>query len=151
MREANDLSAKIWHFYDTGGKDLSGIMVQSVYRVIEENPYQMADHVPGVGFKTADEIASKVGIHTDSDYRIRSGIFYTLIQSVSEGHVYLLQEVLLYRASQLLDVEIQHIEKYVMDLAMEKKVVLKESDEGFVFIPPIIIIWNSRLQRCCMI
>ena len=95
---------------------------QSVYRVIEENPYQMADHVPGVGFKTADEIASKVGIHTDSDYRIRSGIFYTLIQSVSEGHVYLLQEVLLYRASQLLDVE--------MDLAMEKKVVLKESDEG---------------------
>ena len=91
---------------------------------------QMADHVPGVGFKTADEIASKVGIHTDSDYRIRSGIFYTLIQSVSEGHVYLLQEVLLYRASQLLDVEIQHIEKYVMDLAMEKKVVLKESDEG---------------------
>ena len=103
---------------------------QSVYRVIEENPYQMADHVPGVGFKTADEIASKVGIHTDSDYRIRSGIFYTLIQSVSEGHVYLLQEVLLYRASQLLDVEIQYIEKYVMDLAMEKKVVLKESDEG---------------------
>ena len=55
------------------------------------------------------------------------------------------------RASQLLDVEVQHIEKYVMDLAMEKKVVLKESDEGFVFIPPIIIIWNSRLQRCCMI
>ena len=103
---------------------------QSVYRVIEENPYQMADHVPGVGFKTADEIASKVGIHTDSDYRIRSGIFYTLLQSVSEGHVYLLQEVLLYRASQLLDVEVQHIEKYVMDLAMEKKVVLKESDEG---------------------
>lgn len=78
---------------------------QSVYRVIEENPYQMADHVPGVGFKTADEIASKVGIHTDSDYRIRSGIFYTLIQSVSEGHVYLLQEVLLYRVSQLLLVD----------------------------------------------
>ena len=113
---------------------------QSVYRVIEENPYQMADHVPGVGFKTADEIASKVGIHTDSDYRIRSGIFYTLIQSVSEGHVYLLQEVLLYRASQLLDVEIQHIEKYVMDLAMEKKVVLKESDEGLrVYIRPLLL------------
>ena len=60
---------------------------RSVYRVIEENPYQIADHVPGVGFKTADEIASKVGIHTDSDYRIRSGIFYTLLQSVNEGHV----------------------------------------------------------------
>ena len=116
---ATTLAAKIYQYYG-----------QKIYRVLEENPYQMADHVPGVGFKTADEIASKVGIHTDSDYRIRSGIFYTLIQSVSEGHVYLLQEVLLYRASQLLDVEVQHIEKYVMDLAMEKKVVLKESDEG---------------------
>lgn len=103
---------------------------QSVYRVIEENPYQMADHVPGVGFKTADEIASKVGIHTDSDFRIRSGIFYTLLQSVGEGHVYLRQEALLYRTGQLLQVEIQNIEKYLMDLAMEKKVVLKEAEDG---------------------
>ena len=72
------LAAKIYEHYG-----------QSVYRVIEENPYQMADHVPGVGFRTADEIAAKVGIHTDSDYRIRSGIFYTLLQSVGEGHIYL--------------------------------------------------------------
>ena len=103
---------------------------RTVYRVIEENPYQIADHVPGVGFKTADEIASKVGIHTDSDFRIRSGIFYTLLQSVGEGHVYLRQEALLYRTGQLLQVEIQNIEKYLMDLAMEKKVVLKEAEDG---------------------
>lgn len=103
---------------------------RTVYRVIEENPYQIADHVPGVGFKTADEIASKVGIHTDSDFRIRSGIFYTLLQSVGEGHVYLRQEALLYRTGQLLQVEIQNIEKYLMDLAMEKKVVLKEAKDG---------------------
>ena len=103
---------------------------RSVYRVIEENPYQIADHVPGVGFKTADEIASKVGIHTDSDYRIRSGIFYTLLQSVNEGHVYLKQEALTYRAGQLLEVEIQDIEKYLMDLAIEKKIVMRESQEG---------------------
>ena len=103
---------------------------RSVYRVIEENPYQIADHVPGVGFKTADEIASKVGIHTDSDYRIRSGIFYTLLQSVNEGHVYLKKETLTYRAGQLLEVEIQDIEKYLMDLAIEKKIVMKETQEG---------------------
>ena len=103
---------------------------RSVYRDIEENPYQIADHVPGVGFKTADEIASKVGIHTDSDYRIRSGIFYTLLQSVNEGHVYLKKETLTYRAGQLLEVEIQDIEKYLMDLAIEKKIVMKESQEG---------------------
>lgn len=113
------LAAKIYQHYG-----------QSVYRVIEENPYQMADHVPGVGFKTADEIAAKVGIHTDSDYRIRSGIFYTLLQSVGEGHIYLMEDVLLYQAGQLLGVEIRDIEKYVMDLAMEKKVVLKNTDDG---------------------
>lgn len=102
---------------------------QSVYRVIEENPYQLADHVSGVGFKTADEIAARVGIHADSDYRIRSGIFYTLLQSVNEGHVYLRQSVLLYRASVLLGVQIDDIEKYLMDLAMEKKIVLKREEE----------------------
>ncbi|MCI5868719.1 MAG: ATP-dependent RecD-like DNA helicase [Dorea sp.] len=103
---------------------------RNVYHVIEENPYQLADHVSGVGFKTADEIASKVGIHTDSDYRIRSGIFYTLMQSVNEGHIYLKQEALLYRAGELLGVEIRHIEKYLMDLAMEKRIVMKQSEDG---------------------
>lgn len=112
------LAAKIYTHYG-----------QSVYRVIEENPYQMADHVPGVGFKTADEIAAKVGIHSDSDYRIRSGIFYTLLQSVGEGHIFLYQETLLYRAGVLLNVEIVHIEKYLMDLAMEKKIVLKNAGD----------------------
>ncbi|MEZ3434072.1 MAG: ATP-dependent RecD-like DNA helicase [Lachnospiraceae bacterium] len=113
------LAAKIYDHYG-----------QSVYRVIEENPYQMADHVPGVGFRTADEIAAKVGIHTDSDYRIRSGIFYTLLQSVGEGHIYLSQEALLYRAGKLLEVEIDHIEGYLMELSMEKKIVLKKTEEG---------------------
>lgn len=113
------LAAKIYQHYG-----------QNVYRVIEENPYQLADHVAGVGFKTADEIAQKVGIHTDSDFRIRSGIFYTLLQSVGEGHIYLKQDVLLYRAGELLGVQIEHIEKYLMDLAMEKKIVLKNEADG---------------------
>lgn len=113
------LAAKIYQHYG-----------QNVYRVIEENPYQMADHVPGVGFKTADEIATKVGIHTDSDYRIRSGIFYTLLQSVQEGHIFLYQNALLARTSDLLGVDVLHIENYLMDLAMEKKIVMKASVSG---------------------
>ena len=108
------LAAKIYQFYG-----------QNVYRVLEENPYQLADNIQGIGFKTADEIAARIGIHTDSDYRIRSGIFYTLLQSVGEGHVYLPEPVLLRRAGELLEVGIQDIEKYLMDLSMEKKVVLK--------------------------
>lgn len=99
----------------------------SVYRVMEENPYQIADHVPGVGFKTADEIASKIGIHTDSDFRIRSGIFYGLLQAVADGHTYLPQEELLEKTMQLLEVEIKDMERYLLDLAMEKKIVIKET------------------------
>ena len=120
------LAAKIYQQYG-----------RNVYHIIEENPYRLADDVAGVGFKTADEIAAKVGIHTDSDYRIRSGIFYTLMQSIGEGHVYLLKDALTWRAGKLLEVEIDNIEKYLMDLAMEKKVVLKEAEDG-------VIVYSSR-------
>ena len=89
---------------------------------------QMADHISGVGFRTADEIAKRIGIHTDSDYRIRSGIFYTLLQGVNAGHVFLDEELLARRAGQLLEVDLEHIEKYLMDLSMERKVILKEAD-----------------------
>ena len=73
-----------------------------------------------------DEIAARIGIHKDSDYRIKSGLFYTLQQAVGEGHIYLPQEELLRRARTLLEVEIDDIEKHVMDLCIEKKVVMKE-------------------------
>ncbi len=108
------LAAKIYQHYGN-----------SVYRVLEENPYQMADHISGIGFKTADEIARRIGIHTDSDYRVRSGIFYTLLQGVNAGHIFLEEDFLARRAGELLEVEIGHIENYLMDLSMERKVVLK--------------------------
>lgn len=111
------LAAKIYEHYGT-----------SVYRVMEENPYQIADHVPGVGFKTADEIAGRIGIHSDSDFRIQSGIFYVLLQAVTEGHIYLPQNELLQKAMLLLEVEIRNIEKYLMDLSMEKKIILKQTE-----------------------
>lgn len=103
---------------------------QKVYRVLEENPYQLADHIEGIGFKTADEIAEKIGIHADSDFRIRSGIFYALLQSVSEGHTYLPKEELLRKAGQILEVQITDIERYLVDLAMEKKIIMKEAADG---------------------
>ena len=52
-------------------------MALRMYGIIKENPYRLADDIQGVGFKMADEIAQKVGIFTDSDFRIRSGIYYT--------------------------------------------------------------------------
>lgn len=100
-----------------------------VYGILKENPYRLADDIDGVGFKTADEIAAKVGIRTDSDFRIRSGIIYTLQQAAGEGHTYLPQEELTKRASALLEVDPEHIEKHYMNLAMDKKLVMKQEGD----------------------
>lgn len=111
---SNALAAKI---YDTYG--------MRVYGILKENPYQLAEDIPGVGFRMADELAEKLGIHTDSDYRIRSGIFYTLLQSVGEGHCFLPSDMLLERASSLLGVEPEHIRPQIDNLMMDKKLVVK--------------------------
>jgi len=97
-----------------------------IYTLLQSNPYKMADDIPGVGFKVADEIAAKAGIHTDSDFRIRSGIYYTLMHAVGAGHVYLPQETLLRNASELLGVPAEYMEKHIMDLVLDKRLVLKE-------------------------
>ena len=99
---------------------------QEMYGVLKENPYKMAEDIPGVGFKIADEIAARIGIHTDSDYRIRSGILYILLLASGEGHVYLPKEVLLKRARDLLGVEQEYMEKHLMDLSIERKIVIRE-------------------------
>ena len=108
---------------------------QRMYSVIQENPYQLADDIHGVGFKIADEIAAKVGIFTDSDYRIRSGMFYALLQAVGNGHTYLPREELFASAAELLKVDADYMEKHLMDLQMEKKLVVKEKDGGMIVYP----------------
>ena len=102
---------------------------QDIYGILKENPYRLAEDIDGVGFKTADEIAAKVGIRTDSDFRIRSGILYVLSQAAAEGHTYLPQEELTKRTSELLGVSEEFIEKHYMDLAIERKLMLKQKDD----------------------
>ena len=99
---------------------------QDMYRILKENPYKMAEDINGVGFKMADEIASRIGIHTDSDYRIRSGLLYILLLATGEGHVYLPKKLLLERAQQLLGVQADYMEKHLTDLAIDRKIVIKE-------------------------
>lgn len=101
---------------------------QKLYSVIQENPYRLADDIQGIGFKIADEIAAKVGIFTDSDYRIKSGLFYTLLQAIGNGHTYLPEEELYRNASELLRVETEYMEKHLVDLQMEKKLIVKEKE-----------------------
>ena len=107
----------------------------SVYSVLQENPYRLADDISGVGFKIADEIAYRIGIHTDSDYRIKSGLSYTLLQAGGEGHVYLPTEELFKRAEQLLGVDASYMEKHLVDLSMERKIIQKE-EKGQVLVYP---------------
>ena len=119
-----NLGAKIYQKYG-----------DSVYSVLQENPYRLADDISGVGFKIADEIAGRIGIHTDSDYRIKSGMMYTLLQATGEGHVYLPKEELFRRSSELLGVDASYMEKHLMDLSMERKVIQKEEGETVLVYP----------------
>lgn len=118
----NALAVKI---YETYGNRL--------YHVMQENPYLLAEDIQGVGFKIADEIASRIGIHTDSDYRIRSGILYTLTQAVQEGNTYLPQPLLKTRAAQLLEIDESHMDPQIANLAMDKKIVVKSDRSAKVF------------------
>lgn len=119
-----NLGAKIYQKYK-----------ESVYSVLQENPYRLAEDISGVGFKIADEIASRIGIHADSDYRIRSGMLYILLQATGEGHTYLPKELLFSRSSELLGVDPSYMEKHLMDLALDRKVILKERKEDTIVYP----------------
>lgn len=103
--------------YNTYGMEL--------YDIIRENPYRLAEDINGIGFRTADELAGRIGIRQDSEYRLRSGVFYTLLQAVGEGNCYLPMNLLLSRAESLLGVPVEKIRPQLDELMMDKKVVIK--------------------------
>ena len=102
---------------------------QRMYEVLQNNPYQLADDIHGVGFRIADEIARKAGVSADSEYRVKSAISYVLIQAGNEGHIYLPKELVQSRTAQLLGVGLEDIEQYLMDLAVDRKIVMKQEKE----------------------
>lgn len=112
---SNTLAVKIYRTYGDG-----------LYGVMQDNPYKLAEDISGVGFKIADEIASRLGVHTDSDYRIRSGVFYVLMQAVAEGHLYLPDEILMERAVSLLGVAQENILPQMENMVMDKKLVIRQ-------------------------
>lgn len=118
---SNTLAVKIYQTYESG-----------LYQVMQSNPYKLAEDISGVGFKMADEIAAKIGIHTDSDYRITSGVLYVLTQALQEGHMYLPMQTLLERSEYLLGVAAEAIEPVLSNMAMDKKLVMKQTEDGCV-------------------
>ena len=115
---SNTLAVKIYQTYQ-----------ERLYQVMQTNPYRLAEDINGVGFKMADEIAGKIGIHTDSDYRISSGVLYVLMQALQEGHTYLPLEILLERSEQLLGVPAAAVETMLSNMMMDKKIVIKQAED----------------------
>jgi exodeoxyribonuclease V alpha subunit len=114
-----NLAAKIFNHY---GAEL--------YNVIRVNPYRIADDIEGVGFKTADHIAEQAGIVPDSDFRIQSGVLYELQLAAGNGHTYLPKELLVGQAAELLMVEADQIEKNLVDMQMDRRIVMKNIAKG---------------------
>ncbi len=111
---SNTLAIKIYEEYG-----------MNCYQIIRENPYLIAEDISGVGFKTADEIAERVGINPDSDYRIRCGILYVLQLALQDGHCYLPKEIIEKNSAELLGVDTELVWTHIMNLAMDKKLVIK--------------------------
>lgn len=120
---SNTLAMKIYQTYK-----------EEVYHILEENPYRLAEDIDGIGFRRADELAARIGIHTDSDFRIRSGILYTLQLAAADGNTCLPKAALEERAARLLGLPVEYVAIQIPNLAMERKLVIKqEREEAFVY------------------
>ena len=119
----NTLAMKIYQTYGA-----------EVYHILEENPYRLAEDIDGIGFRRADELAARIGIHTDSDFRIRSGILYTLQLAAADGNTCLPKAQLEEKAAQLLGLSVEYVSIQIPNLAMERKLVIKQvQEEAFVY------------------
>lgn len=98
--------------------------------IIATNPYRLAQDIKGIGFKTADELAMRVGIDTNSVYRIRAGLIYELSLGETGGHTYLPEDRLLEAAGQLLGATGEELARQLDALIVDGEVIAKlvESD-----------------------
>ena len=119
-------ATKIWKTY--GNDSL---------KVVQENPYRLADDIWGIGFKTADTIAEKLGFEKEKFVRLRSGLLYTLNKLSDEGHCYATREQLLETGAALLDVE-QFLLSATLDEMIRAEDVKTEQgpEEIAIFLPP---------------
>lgn len=100
---------------------------------VKENPYQLADDIWGIGFKTADSIASKMGYEKNDPRRCRSGILYTLNELAEEGHVYAEPEQLVEAAVKLLEAEETPVRQALASMMKAKDVI---ADNDVIYLPP---------------
>ena len=100
-----------------------------MYDILKTNPYKLAEDITGIGFRAADAIAAKAGIAPDSDFRVCAAILYSLQQAALSGHVYLPKDVLCRSAGQLLSMAPEFIEDHLMELVLDKKLMIRTIGE----------------------
>ena len=131
---------------------VSAALATKIYRhyendsiaVVKENPYRLADDIWGIGFKTADGLASKLGIDKDSFIRCRSGILYALNELSNEGHCYATQEQLIAKALKLLDIEEAKLVMTLDHMRLEKDIV---AEDEAVYLPPLFFCEQGTARR----
>ena len=113
-------------------------------KTVKENPYKLADDIWGIGFKTADGIASKMGYENNDPRRCRSGILYTLNRLAEEGHVYAEPEQLVTAAKELLQADEEPIRKAIADMIEAKDLI---ADNDVLYLPPFYHAENGSAKR----
>ena len=112
--------------------------------VVKENPYRLADDIWGVGFKTADTLAAKLGIDKESFIRCRSGILYTLNELSNEGHCYAEQEQLVKTAVELLGIDAEKITAALKHMRTEKDIIAEDDAH---YLPPLFFCEQGAAKR----
>lgn len=132
-REARDIMIFLQRYgiSDTMAVKIYNTYGNSVYTVMQQNPYKLAEDIGGIGFKTADEIAGRIGFSVDSDFRIRSGILYVLQEGAQEGNTYLPKNNLINRTASLLRIDEEMILPQIDYLAMDRRIVIKKDDRVY--------------------
>lgn len=95
---------------------------------VKENPYRLVEDIFGVGFKKADKIADRMGVARDDEFRIKSGVKFTLSYFAGEGNTFLPQDMLCEKAGQLLELPIEMIEEQLIDMAFEGDIYIEKLD-----------------------
>ena len=113
-------------------------------KTVQDNPYQLADDIWGIGFKTADGIASKMGYENNDPRRCRSGILYTLNQLAEDGHVYAEPEQLIASAKVLLQADEDPIRKAMADMIEAKDLI---QDNDVIYLPPFYYAESGSAKR----
>lgn len=105
-----------------------------IYSIIKKNPYKLSEDVRGIGFKTADEIARKVGIEKDSEFRIKSAVEYILYLNAEKGNTYMKVMDLFNETQFLLDIEIEndYFETLLSNMVIDRRIKIEHSTDVYL-------------------